>query len=31
MSYKICNLCNTKICFKIKNKIYTISEFKRGF
>lgn len=31
MFYRICNLCNTDMCFKIKDKIYTINELKRGF
>ena len=29
--YKICDLCNTEMCFKINNKIYTIDQLKRGF
>ena len=31
MFYKICSLCDTDMCFKIKSKIYTINELKRGF
>lgn len=31
MFYKICSLCGTDMCFKIKGKIYTINELKRGF
>lgn len=29
--YKICDLCNTEMCFKINNKIFTIDQLKRGF
>ena len=29
--YKICDLCNTEMCFKINGKLYTIDQLKRGF